>query len=146
MSSQTQTVFSGFDLNKQGVTSLYGRKKTCIHFAGCQSYNRCSMNNDKRMILAIAVYAAVITMILHTLSADAHEQFLATENKYAVEEMVESNPVVQTVVHVSMCSGGEDLQTSGGFLINEYLSTTAHSSECMESKISNCAPVWREDL
>jgi hypothetical protein len=33
------------------------------------------MNNDKRIILAIALYAAVITMVLHTLSSEGHERF-----------------------------------------------------------------------
>jgi hypothetical protein len=32
------------------------------------------MNNDKRIILAIAVYAAVMTMILHTLTSEGHQR------------------------------------------------------------------------
>jgi hypothetical protein len=104
------------------------------------------MNNDKRMILAIAVYAAVITLILNTLNADAHEQFLARESKSAVEGMAESDQMVQTVMYVSIRSGSEDLQNSGGFLINEFVSTRAHFSDCTESKISDCTSLCREDL
>lgn len=37
------------------------------------------MNNDKRIILAIALYAAVITMVLHTLSSEGHARFSSTE-------------------------------------------------------------------
>jgi hypothetical protein len=33
------------------------------------------MNNEKRIILAIALYAAVITMVLHTLDSDGHQRF-----------------------------------------------------------------------
>ena len=38
------------------------------------------MNNDKRIILAIAVYAAVITMVLHTLNSEGHQRFITTEH------------------------------------------------------------------
>ena len=41
------------------------------------------MNNDKRIILAIALYAAVITMVLHTLDSEAHERF--TSSKQSVQ-------------------------------------------------------------
>jgi hypothetical protein len=37
------------------------------------------MNNDKRIILAIAVYAAVITMVLHTLNSEGHQRYITTE-------------------------------------------------------------------
>lgn len=74
------------------------------------------MNNDKRIILAIALYAAVITMVLHTLDSEAHERFnsgkqalqihttcdalnpeasiggLCTESECSEQEMVSSTP------------------------------------------------------
>lgn len=50
------------------------------------------MNNDKRIILAIAVYAAVITMVLHTLSSEGHERFSTTEQPAQYQYV--ANPIL----------------------------------------------------
>jgi hypothetical protein len=58
------------------------------------------MNNDKRIILAIALYAAVVTMVLHTLDSEGHERFTSAKqpveiyNAYeARTSMSPTNPV-----------------------------------------------------
>lgn len=51
------------------------------------------MNNDKRIILAIALYAAVITMVLHTLSSEGHERF---PTKHAAHHLNASEALVPT--------------------------------------------------
>ena len=38
------------------------------------------MTNDKRIILAIALYAAVIIMVLHTLDTEGHERIATTQS------------------------------------------------------------------
>ena len=51
------------------------------------------MNNDKRIILAIALYAAVITMVLHTLDSEAHERFTSKKQSLQIHTTCEaSNP------------------------------------------------------
>jgi hypothetical protein len=57
------------------------------------------MNNDKRIILAIALYAAVITMVLHTLDSEAHERFTVTK------EFVQINTCEETTSVTSMAGG-----------------------------------------
>lgn len=57
------------------------------------------MNNDKRIILAIALYAAVITMVLHTLNSEGHERFTSAKqpveiyNAYEATTSVSANAV-----------------------------------------------------
>ena len=48
------------------------------------------MNNDKRIILAIALYAAVITMVLHTIGSEAHQRFISTKQSAQVTNTCES--------------------------------------------------------
>ena len=52
------------------------------------------MNNEKRIILAIALYAAVITMVLHTLESDGHERF--TTRKQSAEFTLATSPPSET--------------------------------------------------
>ena len=70
------------------------------------------MNNDKRIILAIALYAAVMTMVLHTLTSEGHQRYNVAEqhhfkytgNEECTDDMVSTAPIV-------VCSENECIGT-----------------------------------
>jgi hypothetical protein len=66
------------------------------------------MNNDKRIILAIALYAAVITMVLHTLTTEGHQRFnVAEEHTFKYNEMEECTIGMISITPPGVCYENE---------------------------------------
>ena len=81
-------------VSKKQMRPFGNHMHTFCRFYFVLIFNRRGMNNDKRIILAIALYAAVITMVLHTLESEGHDRFSSTKRSEQIDVKCERiNPI-----------------------------------------------------
>jgi hypothetical protein len=89
------------------------------------------MNNDKRMILAIALYAAVITMILHTLSSEGHQRFNVTNETHVLY-----GGAIEATTTCTFPAAACDTQTSEWIQATSLQpETKCRESECIDAEV-----------